>query len=62
MHEKLLAVAKFVVDTLGLHYPRELTSASIVGVVIAAHGKAITYQQGRKYHELFKEAVNDHRK
>ena len=62
MHEKLLAIAKFVVGNLGLHYPRELTSASIVGVAIAAHGKPVTYQQAHKYHEMFKDNVKDERK
>ena len=41
LREKLAAVAGFIVNTLGLHYPRELTIASIISVVFAAHGKQL---------------------
>ena len=45
MHQKLASIAKFVVDGLGLHYAGELTHASIVGVIVAAHAKPVSYQR-----------------
>ena len=45
MHQKLASMAEFVVDTLGLHYAGELTHASIVGVIVAAHAKPVSHQR-----------------
>ena len=49
MRQKLAAMAKFVVDTLGRHYAREQTHASIVGVIVAAHAKPVSYQRAHDY-------------
>ena len=58
---KLKLVADFLVNTIGLHYPRELTSASIIGVVFAAHVKPLTYHQAHDYLEDFKGYFKDER-
>ena len=62
IREKLLEVSEFVVNTVGLHYPRELTVASILGVVFAAHGKHLSYQQARDHLLDFKEILRAERK
>ena len=49
MHQKLASIATFVVDELGLHYAGELTHASIVGVIVAAHAKPVSYQRAHDY-------------
>ena len=41
---KLISAAEFIVDTLGLHYPTDMTMASIVGTIVAAHGKQMSFQ------------------
>ena len=56
---KLTTVAEFIVDTLGLHYPKELTCASIVGVILAAHGKSMAYQKANENLWSFKGMVSD---
>ena len=43
--------AEFCVDTLGLHYPKELTYVWIVGVIIAADGTRIRFFKGARHSE-----------
>ena len=62
MRQKLAAMAKFVVDTLGLHYAREQTHASIVGVIVAAHAKPVTYKVAHDYLNEFKVYAGEQRK
>ena len=54
MSQKLASMAEFVVDKLGLHYAGELTRASIVGVIVAAHAKPVSYQRAHDYLDEFK--------
>ena len=54
IHQKLASTAEFVVDKLGLHYAEELTYASIVGVIVAAHAKPVNYQIAHDYLNEFK--------
>ena len=60
INDKLVSVAGFVIDRLGLHYFAEMTSASIVGVVLAAHGKTMTYRDAHDHLGTFGVFIKDH--
>ena len=59
---KLIKVAEFVVDILGLHFPDEMTYASIAGVIIAAHGKPLSFATADDILKEFKQHVKEQRK
>ena len=44
---KLISAAESIVDTLGLHYPTDMTMAWIVGTIVAAHGKQVSFKIAR---------------
>ena len=58
---KMSAMAEFLVDTVGVHYPRELSYTSIVGVIIAAHGKGMSFGTANKHLWAFKGMVKARR-
>ena len=61
INDKLVSVAVFVIDRLGLHYFAEMTSASIVGVVLAAHGKPMAYHEAHDHLRTFKKCIKERR-
>ena len=61
INDKLVAVAVFVIDRLGLHYFAEKTAVSIVGVVLAAHGKPMTYHEAHDHLRTFKKCIKERR-
>ena len=61
INDKLAAVAVFVIDRLGLHYFKDKTAVSIVGVLLAAHGKPMTYRDAHDHLGTFEMFIKDHR-
>ena len=61
LKDKLAAVAVFVIDRLGLHKPSEKTAVSIVGVVLAAHGKPMSFHAAHDHLRTFKRLIRERR-
>ena len=56
INDKLAAVAVFVIDRLGLHKFSEKAAASIVGVILAAHGKPMSFHDAHDHPRTLKSA------
>ena len=61
LKDKLAAVVAFVIDCLGLHKPSEKTAVSIVGVVLAAHGKPMSFHAAHDHLRTFKRLTRERR-
>ena len=59
---KLASMAEFIVDNLGVHFPKEVTYTSILGVIIAANGERMSFRAAHKHLQAFKELVIDRRR
>ena len=59
---KLASMAEFIVDIVGVHFPKEVTYTSILGVIIAANGERMSFRAAHRHLQAFKELVVDRRK
>ena len=61
LKDKLAAVADFAIDRLGLHRPSEKTTISMAGVVLAAHGKPMSFHAAHDHLQAFKHLIRERR-